>query len=121
MTASTQINEVLFQEKLEKEKLSLHRRITQYETEIKESQKNTSVDDIASDYEARAKSKGLQQIDTTRLKQVMAALKRIDLGEYGECQTCFDDINPKRLESNPAAVNCIECQAKLDMKDKHFR
>ena len=121
MTAPIEMNNAFFQDKLEKEKNTLTHRINQYESEIKTSQTNASADDIASDYEVRAKLKGLQQIDQKRLSDVLGAIRRMNSGEYGECQTCFDDINPKRLESNPAALNCIECQSKIDLKGKHFR
>jgi len=47
-----------------------------------------------------------RQSERTRLQ---AALQRIDEGEFGYCEDCGDDIAPKRLELNPAAIKCIEC------------
>lgn len=38
-----------------------------------------------------------------------AAVKRIDLGEYGYCLKCGDDIASARLEHNPAVTICIDC------------
>lgn len=121
MSSNVVKNQAMFKDKLEKEEVLLIERIQGYEKEIKASQKNTSVDDIASEYEERAKIKGLRKIDEIRLVGVRSALRRIEEGEYGECQTCFELINPKRLESNPLAANCIDCQSKLDIKNKHFR
>ena len=41
------------------------------------------------------------------LRQIEAALQRIEDGEYGDCQACDEPINPKRLEFDPTAVLCI--------------
>ncbi|PIW54077.1 MAG: molecular chaperone DnaK [Sphingomonadales bacterium CG12_big_fil_rev_8_21_14_0_65_65_10] len=38
-----------------------------------------------------------------------AALKRIDLGEYGYCLKFGEDIASARLEHNPAVSICIDC------------
>ncbi len=38
------------------------------------------------------------------------ALERIGGGEYGICQNCEKDINPKRLDAVPWARYCLECQ-----------
>jgi DnaK suppressor protein len=43
------------------------------------------------------------------LREIDAALKRIDDGEYGLCQACEEPINPKRLDVDPTARLCIEC------------
>jgi len=46
----------------------------------------------------------------TRLRFVQEALKALDRGQYGECVTCGNDINEKRLEAVPWATMCILCQ-----------
>ena len=38
------------------------------------------------------------------------ALERIADEEYGACQNCEKEINPKRLEAVPWARYCLECQ-----------
>jgi len=45
----------------------------------------------------------------TRIQQVEAALKRIEDGEYGYCLSCGDEIEERRLETDPAAPLCIAC------------
>lgn len=37
------------------------------------------------------------------------AITRIENGNYGICQDCGEDIAPKRLEVQPAAIKCINC------------
>ncbi len=46
-------------------------------------------------------------------KQVMLideALLRIEDDEYGLCQNCEKEINPKRLAALPSARYCLDCQ-----------
>ncbi len=38
------------------------------------------------------------------------ALQRIADKEYGECQNCEKEINPKRLDAVPWARYCLACQ-----------
>ncbi len=48
------------------------------------------------------------------LRNVKAALQRIDEGSYGTCLHCEEDISPKRLEAVPWAAYCIRCQEIAD-------
>ena len=43
------------------------------------------------------------------LNKVNAALLRIERGEYGICEKCGEQIDPKRLEALPFATTCINC------------
>lgn len=38
-----------------------------------------------------------------------AALARIDRDEYGLCPSCEEEIDPRRLEFNPAIRFCVTC------------
>jgi len=48
------------------------------------------------------------------LRNVRAALQRLDDGSYGTCLHCDEDISPKRLEAVPWAGYCIRCQEIAD-------
>jgi len=48
------------------------------------------------------------------LRNVRAALARIDEGNYGTCLHCEEDISPKRLHAVPWAPYCIQCQEIAD-------
>lgn len=48
------------------------------------------------------------------LKEVRAALKRIDDGTFGVCSRCEEDIPEKRLKAVPWAAYCIRCQETVD-------
>lgn len=48
------------------------------------------------------------------LQMVEGALSRIREGTFGQCISCGNDINPKRLEAVPWTRHCIACQEKLE-------
>ncbi|MSV28855.1 MAG: TraR/DksA family transcriptional regulator [Bryobacterales bacterium] len=50
------------------------------------------------------------QLEITVLKQVDAALRRIERGTFGVCLECEEPISNKRLEAVPWARYCIPCQ-----------
>jgi DnaK suppressor protein len=52
--------------------------------------------------------------DRQLLQMVETALRRIREGTFGECGSCGNEINPKRLEAVPWTRYCIECQEKLE-------
>jgi DnaK suppressor protein len=48
------------------------------------------------------------------LGMVESALDRIRQGSFGQCISCGEDINTKRLEAVPWTRYCIACQEKLE-------
>jgi DnaK suppressor protein len=65
---------------------------------------------------AGARELAIRNLDreTTVLRQVRAALARIEEGSYGTCLHCEEDISPKRLAAVPWALYCIRCQEAAD-------
>ena len=49
-----------------------------------------------------------------QLRQIEAALARLDDDEYGYCQACGELIDPRRLEFDPTALLCIDCASKAE-------
>ena len=45
-----------------------------------------------------------------RLAILVAALRRMDAGDYGYCLACGEDISPARLDVDPAVTLCVDCQ-----------
>ena len=54
------------------------------------------------------------QVADGELALVRAALRRMDDGGYGECMDCDEPIAPARLEVEPWAERCIECQEEYE-------
>lgn len=48
------------------------------------------------------------------LAEIRAALKRIEDGEYGDCQVCGREIARGRLTAVPWASCCVTCQEEID-------
>ena len=48
---------------------------------------------------------GLQR----ELEQIVQALRALDDGTYGRCQSCGQDIGEGRLEARPASTRCVRC------------
>lgn len=46
------------------------------------------------------------------LKTVNKALEKIKKGNYGICEECQKEINPKRISVFPSATLCIKCKKK---------
>ena len=52
--------------------------------------------------------------ESTLLRTVKAALRRIHDRSFGSCIECESAISPKRLEAVPWAPRCIQCQEAAD-------
>jgi len=52
--------------------------------------------------------------ESNLLRNVRAALRRIDEGTFGVCLHCEEDISPKRLAAVPWTPYCIQCQEQAD-------
>ena len=48
--------------------------------------------------------------ESRQLALIDEAIQRVDDKEYGECQNCGKEVNPKRLSAIPWARYCLECQ-----------
>jgi len=64
--------------------------------------------------QAQAMAQASAQRREAMLRNIEAALKRIDDGDYGFCRDCDEPINPKRLEFDPTALRCIDCESKRE-------
>ena len=62
--------------------------------------------------QAQAMAKAASNRREAMLVRIGSALQRIDDGYFGLCRSCDEPINPKRLDFDPTALNCIECASK---------
>ena len=56
--------------------------------------------------------------DARKLKEIQAALDRIQDKSYGICLACEEKILPKRLNAVPWASYCVSCQEKHDRMER---
>lgn len=55
----------------------------------------------------------------TEIRGLEAALRRLDIGVYGVCRECDEEIGYERLQSQPAAERCVTCQAQHEKTYAH--
>jgi DnaK suppressor protein len=56
--------------------------------------------------------------DRRILRDVVAALQKIDDGSFGNCERCGEAIADKRLEALPFARHCIDCQRAVEEEER---
>lgn len=71
------------------------------------------VDRILAD-ERTAQALGNRERWTAKLAAIEAALKKIDAGTWGRCETCSGAIGAGRLRALPLAERCVECQGQIE-------
>lgn len=76
----------------------------------------THLAEDATDVFEQTKDLSMKQTLEHLLEEINAALKRIEEGRYGKCESCGVDISPERLEAIPYARRCITCQQKLQAR-----
>src|ERR1700676_4640680 len=58
--------------------------------------------------------------DSLRLREIRAAMERIDNGSFGFCLNCEEEIAPKRLAAVPWTALCIVCQEAAERASSNF-
>lgn len=106
-----------FRKKLETRQQELRRSVAQSE----EDGRAADNADIAQDIADRASSSYQKEFlfhrsnnDRQMLQMVDGALGRMRDGNYGECISCGNDIESRRLEAVPWTRYCLGCQEKLE-------
>lgn len=59
--------------------------------------------------QVQAMAKAADARRASEIRRIDAALDRLDEGEYGYCVECGEEIDPKRLEIDPATPRCRGC------------
>lgn len=101
-----------FQEVLERKQAELTR-VWRQRTDITIEKSADQMDEIQY---ASERDLAIRHVDreSTLLRQVKAALERIQDGSFGNCIGCDSEISPKRLAAVPWAPRCIHCQDAAD-------
>lgn len=81
---------------------------------VDERESLTDAADIASEESDRDFTLRMHDHERLLVAEIRSALRRIDLGEYGECVACGEDIGERRLKARPMATHCIDCQTELE-------
>lgn len=55
------------------------------------------------------------------VREVEAALARLQAGSYGVCGECGEEIDYRRLRATPTAVRCHDCQARWEREHAGYQ
>jgi RNA polymerase-binding protein DksA len=69
----------------------------------------------------REKNTALIAVLETKLRDVQAAIRSIEKGNYGICTRCGQPIEPGRLEVKPDATLCVKCQEEVERLSRRNR
>lgn len=69
--------------------------------------------DVGSTNFERDQEMSLHANSREMLEQTIQALKMLDDGTYGKCESCGQPIGKARLEAFPRATMCVSCKQRL--------
>lgn len=69
----------------------------------------------------REKTLGLVSAYVRRLKEIDAALRAAEKGQYGICERCGRPIDPERLKIFPEARLCVSCKNEVEKEARRLR
>ncbi len=107
----TAIKEI--KEKLLAERNQLIQKLKGSDLSIDDSETPDPVDLAVRNYSKNVQL-AVSENESKQLTLIDEALLRIEDEEYGPCQNCEKDINPKRLAAIPWARYCLDCQELLE-------
>lgn len=98
--------------------LAMRERMTGQSGALRESalERNDEVNPEEDGTDAFMRQQTLHQVSThnRNIADIDSALRAIDEGTYGVCEMCGVLIGKGRLEAQPFAPNCINCQSELE-------
>ena len=87
--------------------------LTEETGELMSSSADNHLADTASETYERELDEGLEQDAQDQLREVEAALERLETREFGTCSACGKPIAVERLEAVPWTTLCIDDARKL--------
>lgn len=105
-----------FKKKLEDRQQALRKTVSRTEEDGRIADQDTAQDIADRAASSYTKEFLFSQSNNERqlLQMVETALQRIREGSFGECVSCGNEINSRRLEAVPWTRYCIECQEKKE-------
>ena len=111
---------------LEQFKVLLHKKLDELLTEA-----NRTVSGMTSDKENLPDPTDRASLESNRnftlrirdrerklIGKIKEALERINLGAFGICEECGENISEARLQARPVTTLCIDCKQKQENEEK---
>ena len=81
-------------------------------------------DDFADEIDSASSESGLAFIGRLRererqlIQKIDLSLQKIEVGTYGTCRICEEDIGMERLRARPVADLCIDCKSQQERLER---
>jgi DnaK suppressor protein len=62
----------------------------------------------------------LRNRERLMIAKIDTALSKIQDGSFGECESCEEPIQKKRLEARPFCTLCVSCQEQQEHREKIY-
>lgn len=76
--------------------------------------------DIASQEISQSSIQKIGKRETYLLKKIDLALRKMEDGSYGECESCGETIAVARLVARPVAQLCIDCKTEQESMERRY-
>nr|WP_264297502.1 MULTISPECIES: RNA polymerase-binding protein DksA [unclassified Halomonas] len=110
-----------FRQRLQDERDEIQARLAEIRASIASHERDSDEADQASFEEELRLSLRQADRESRLVKNIDAALKRIENGEYGFCEETGEPIGIARLLFRPTARLCIEAKERQERQETHFR
>src|ERR1700760_3264090 len=91
-------------------------RVLREDFSVCEDDRYDEIDQATTDIEQSMRMR-LRNRESLYLKKVEEALQRIEEGTFGECNSCGEDIELRRLEARPTATLCVGCKEEQERQE----
>jgi DnaK suppressor protein len=111
-------------EKLRKELLRMKEEIIKKTQETMDNESEFDKDDLPDEIDHasfeyhQSLSLRLRDREQYLLNKIEKALKMMEEGTYGKCESCGEEIDIKRLMARPVATLCIKCKEEQEKREK---
>lgn len=78
-----------------------------------------SIDQAAADTD-RGIEVSIKNRERDLIREINEALRRIDSGVFGGCESCGEEIGEARMKASPSTTLCIDCKAELESELGRF-
>jgi len=80
-------------------------------------QESESMDRASADTDQSLKLK-IRSRESLLIQKIQQALERIEIGSYGICESCGEDIAIQRLKARPVTTKCLPCKEEEERIEK---
>lgn len=119
--------------KMNKTKLNQFKKVLEGRLDELTKESKQTVTDITHDDEAYADWTDVASVETDRTLQlkirdrermlmgkIEEALHRIEVGSFGLCERCGEEISEQRLMARPVTTLCIDCKSELEGTEHRY-